>query len=215
MSQAGPSQIRDRRHKAASTTGKRVDEAILKLAERMASNTSVQDRLASAVQEGSNEHLAFWQWKGLEACKLSEQLWTAFMQESFQMIIRFRQLQEQQPLPPPPPPQPAQHPVVQQPQQSAFVCPSSAPPVVTPPPFCQQQPQQQPQQEILDLQPPLNWPSFSGYNISGLNTSGLSNILDHAVGQAGVPPAQGTSSQMNRKVADRVVDHQLKGPAPR
>ena len=44
---------------------------------------------------------------------------------------------------------------------------------------------------------PQNWPSFSGSHISGLNTSGLSSILDQAVGQAVAPPSQGTSSQLN------------------
>ena len=66
-SQASPSQVRSSRPKALSTTGKRVDEAILKLAEHMVLNTSVQDRLATVVQDGSNEWLAFCQWMGLEA----------------------------------------------------------------------------------------------------------------------------------------------------
>ena len=66
--QAGSSQIREKRPKAWSTTGVRVNEAILKLAGHMALNTSVQDQLASAVQEGSNEWLAFFQWMGLEVC---------------------------------------------------------------------------------------------------------------------------------------------------
>ena len=126
-SQASPSQVCDRRPKAESSTstGKRVNESIIKLAEQLAVNTGVQDRLASAVQEGSNERLAFCQLMGLEACTLSEELWTKFIQESFQMIKHFRQLQAQQPVPPPPPPplppQPAQHPAVQQHQQSVFV----------------------------------------------------------------------------------------------
>ena len=134
------------------------------------------------------------QWMGLEACKLSEELWTRLMQESYQMIQCFRQLQAQQLVPPPP--QPALHPAVQQHQQSAFVCPSSAPPVVTPPTFHQQISQPQPWQPITDLQLPQNWPPFSG-NISVLNTSGLSSFLDHAVGQPGGQPAPGTSSQMH------------------
>ena len=36
---------------------------------------------------------------GFEACKLSEELWTGFMHDSFQTMIRFRQLQAQQPYP--------------------------------------------------------------------------------------------------------------------
>ena len=120
------------------------------------------------------------------------------MPESFQMIQPFRQLQAQQPVPPPPPPPPpppAQHPAVQQHQQSVLVHPSSAPPVVTPPTFLQQMPQPQQWQPTAD-QSPQNWPSFSG-NISGLNTSGLSSFLDHAVGQHGGPSAPGTNSQMH------------------
>ena len=52
-SQASPSQARDRRPRPATSTStdKRVDEAILKLAERLNLNTGVQDSLASAVQE--------------------------------------------------------------------------------------------------------------------------------------------------------------------
>ena len=67
---------------SSTSTGKRVDEAILKLAEWLSLNTGVQDCLASAVQESSNPRLAFCQWMGLEAYKLSEELWTGFMQES-------------------------------------------------------------------------------------------------------------------------------------
>ena len=68
-SQAGPSQARDRRSRAVSSTstGKRINEAILKLAEQLAVNTGGQDRLSSAIQEGSDERLAFCQWMGLEA----------------------------------------------------------------------------------------------------------------------------------------------------
>ena len=45
MSQPGPSQACDRRASASSSTstGKRVDEVILKLAEQLAVNTGVQD----------------------------------------------------------------------------------------------------------------------------------------------------------------------------
>ena len=60
-SQADPSHIRDRRPKVTSSTsiGKRVDEAILKLGDRLSLNTGVQDRLASAIQESTNPRLAF------------------------------------------------------------------------------------------------------------------------------------------------------------
>ena len=42
-----------------SSIGKRVNEAILKLAEQMSVNTGVQDQLVIAIQEGSNDCLAF------------------------------------------------------------------------------------------------------------------------------------------------------------
>ena len=136
----------------STSTGKRVDEAILKLADHLTINTCVQDHLASAIQEGSNQCLAFSGSMGLEACKLSEELWTKFMQVSFQMIQHLRQLQAQQPVPPPPPPaQPAHHPAVQLQQQSAFVRPSSAPPVVSPPSFHQEMPHTPATLELAEL----------------------------------------------------------------
>ena len=48
------SQARDRKPMPATSTstGKRVDEATLKLAEWLTVNTGVQDRLASAIQDG-------------------------------------------------------------------------------------------------------------------------------------------------------------------
>ena len=199
-SQASPSQACDRRPRSATSTstGKRVDEAILKLAKWLNLNTGVQDRLASAVQESTNPCLAFCQWMGLEACKLSEELWTGFMHDSFQMMECYRQLQAQQPVtPPPPPPQPAQHPAVQlQQQQSGFMCPSSAPPVVSPPSFHQQMTDTQLWQPSADLQPHHGWPTFS-MNLSGLNTSGLSSFFDQAVGQPSRPPMPGTISPIN------------------
>ena len=98
----------------STSTGKSVDEDILKLVDQLSLNTGVQDCLANVIQESINLRLAFCQWMGLEACKLSEELLTSFMHDSFQMMERYRQLHAQQLVPPPPPhPQPAQHPAVQ------------------------------------------------------------------------------------------------------
>ena len=74
MSQAGPSQPPpDRRPKAPSSgSGKRIDKAILKLADCLSQNTGMQDRLATAVQERASPGLAFCQWMGLEMSKLDE-----------------------------------------------------------------------------------------------------------------------------------------------
>ena len=96
--QAGPSHVKDSRStrpKAPSTTAKRVDKVILQIADWMSSTQSVQDQQAAVVQGGSNDRIAWCQWMGLEANKLSEDLWTSFMQESLSMILRFRQLQQQ------------------------------------------------------------------------------------------------------------------------
>ena len=76
----------------STSTGKRVDEAILKLAEWLNLNTGVQDH-TSAIQESTNPCLAFCQWMGLEACKLSEDLLTGFMCDSFNMVECYMQLQ--------------------------------------------------------------------------------------------------------------------------
>ena len=139
-SQASPSQpSRDRRSRAlsSSSSGKRVDEAILKLADWLNLNTGVEDQLASAVQESTNPRLAFCQWMGLGMSKLSEEQWTGFIRDSFNKVKSYRNLQGQ--LPVHPPPLPAQLLAVQlQQQQSAFVCPSSEPPLASPPTFHQQ-----------------------------------------------------------------------------
>ena len=60
-SQAGPSQACDRKPKAATntSTGKRVYDAILKLAAWLTINTGVQDHPASAVEDRNNPHLTF------------------------------------------------------------------------------------------------------------------------------------------------------------
>ena len=144
LSQADPSHIKDSRStrpKALSTTAKTVDKAILQIADQRSLTRSVQDQLSAVVQGGSNDWIAWCQWMGLETSKLSENLWTSFMQKSFSMILHFRQLQQWQQVPHHPQ-QPPQHPGVQHQQQSAFVRPSSAPPMVTPP-YWQQQQQQQ------------------------------------------------------------------------
>ena len=130
---------------------------------------------------------------GLEMFKLSKELWTGFMHHLFNLVESYRNLQAHQsvlhPPPPPPPPQPAQLSAVQlQQQQLAFVCPSSAPPLVSPPSFRQQI--TQPWQPGTDIQPHQGW--ALGPNLSGLNTSGLSGVLDPA-GQTGGP---GTSSTL-------------------
>ena len=111
--------------------------------------------------------------------KLSEELWTGFMHDSFNLVEGYRNLQAHQPIPHPPPPQPAQLSAVQPQQQQslAFVHRSSAPQLGSPPSFCQQM--TQPWQSGTDVQPHHGWPTF-GPNFSDLNTSGLSGFLDPA-----------------------------------
>ena len=64
----------------------------------------MQDQLTATLQEAARPRVAFCQWMGLEVANLDEQLWTAFMQEAFEMVTRYRQLQTQQPAGPPHPP---------------------------------------------------------------------------------------------------------------
>ena len=125
--QASPSQApHDMRPRPASSgSGKHVNEAILKLADRLFQNIGMQDRLTTTVQESAKPCLAFCQWMGLEMSKLDEELWTGVMHEAFNLVECYRTLQAQQPAPPPPPPAPhaAQLPPVQPQQQQPFVWP--------------------------------------------------------------------------------------------
>ena len=127
-SHASPSQAPcDRRPRAVSSTGtgKRVYDAILKLADHLSQDTGVQDRLQSAVQESAKPDITFCQWMGSEMSKVDKELWTGFMHETFDLVACYRQLQTQQPAPPPPPPPPQ---AVQQPR----VQPQPYQPSVTP-----------------------------------------------------------------------------------
>ena len=115
----GSSQPRDSRRPrpGASGSGRKVDEAILKLADRLTQNTGMQDWLQYAVQESARPRIAFCQWMGAEMSNLDEHLWSLFMREAFDLVTRYRDLQTQQPAPPPPyavqlppmPPQPQPH----------------------------------------------------------------------------------------------------------
>ena len=58
-------------------TGKRVDEAILKLANDLSQNAGMQDWLQSTVQEHAKPCFTFCQWMGLEVSKLDKELWKA------------------------------------------------------------------------------------------------------------------------------------------
>ena len=64
---------------SGSSTGKRVDEVILKLADLLSQNTGMQDQLQSTVQESAKPCITFCQRMGLEISKLEEELWTGFM----------------------------------------------------------------------------------------------------------------------------------------
>ena len=71
---------------SSTGTGKRVDEAILKLADRLSQNTGVKHWLQSTVQESAKPSIAFCQWMGLEMSKLDDELWTGFMHETFDLV---------------------------------------------------------------------------------------------------------------------------------
>ena len=135
---------------------------------------------------------------GLEMSKVGEELWTGFMREGFNLVEHYRTLQAKQPAPPRPPPahQAAQLPPVQRQQQQPFMRPLSAPPMVSPT-YCEQ----------LNLAwQPGPCTEFQqqglyafGPNLSGLNTSGLSSLLD----PAGQPTGPVTSSALSTPDAAR------------
>ena len=58
---------------SSTDTGKRVEEAILKLADCLSQNTGMQDWLQSTVQESAKHSIAFCQWMGLEMSKVDEE----------------------------------------------------------------------------------------------------------------------------------------------
>ena len=165
-SQAGPVKhhSHDRRPRAASSTGsstgKRVDEAILKLVDWLSQNTGMQDRLQSAVKKSAKPNIAFCQWMGLEMSKLDEELWTGFMYEAFDLVMRYRQFQTQQPAPLPPPPTQAVLPPSVQPQPyQPSVRPWSMPPLSSPPFRQQLNPSWQPGPSTKFQH--QGWPSFT------------------------------------------------------
>ena len=65
-SKAGSQPPLDRRSPQPASGGKKVDNAILSLLDRMKDNTAIQNRLQSAEQEASRPCVAFCQWMGLE-----------------------------------------------------------------------------------------------------------------------------------------------------
>ena len=69
----------------SSGSGRKVDEAILKLAARLTQKTGVQDRLQSAVQESARPCVTFCQWMGVEMSNLDKHLWSLFMWEAFDL----------------------------------------------------------------------------------------------------------------------------------
>ena len=108
--QAGPSQPRDRRppRPGASGSGRKVNDVIVKLAERINANTVMQDRVQSAVQESAKPCIAFCQWMGAEVSSLDGNLWLLFQWEAFDLVTRYHDQQTQQLAPPhPSPPPPA------------------------------------------------------------------------------------------------------------
>lgn len=158
-------------HNKRPKTSKRVvDEAIVKIADRMAAAEHIHEQLDAVVKSGSNERAMFCQWMGMEATKLSEELWMSFMNESFGLIMKYRQQQMQQQL---------QHQVQQQ-AQGPQVRPVSAGLTSTPVHH---------QQQMWQPQPPQLWSSNqlqpSVFNLSqtsfrGLNSSYLSGLDDQS-----------------------------------
>ena len=58
----------------ASGSGCKINDAIVKLAEKITANTVMQDQLQSAVQESAKPCIAFCQWMGVEMSSLNDNL---------------------------------------------------------------------------------------------------------------------------------------------
>ena len=88
-SQAGPSQPHDRRppRPGASVSGHKIDDAIVKLSERITADSVVQDQLQSTVQESAKPRIAFCQWMGAEVSSL-DNLWSLFQWDAFELVTR-------------------------------------------------------------------------------------------------------------------------------
>ena len=122
----------------------------MKLVDKITENTGMQNRLQSAVQESAKPRFAFCQWMGAELSFLEANLLSRFQREAFDLVTRYRDLQETQQLAPPSPPSP--------------------PP---PPPMAVQLPPMQPQQQIQHQlhamsAPPQELPPFRQLTSSSL-----------------------------------------------
>ena len=94
-SQDAPSYPHDRRspRPAGSGFGCKLDEAMLKLVDKIAEKTGMQDRLKSAVQETPKPRFAFCQSVGVELTFIDANLWSSFQREVFDLVTRYRDLQ--------------------------------------------------------------------------------------------------------------------------
>ncbi|KAF0312859.1 hypothetical protein FJT64_016491 [Amphibalanus amphitrite] len=141
---------------------KRIDEAILKIADKMCANEHLKEQLDAAMKAGNNERTMFCQWMGMEASKLSEELWMSFMSESFNLIMRYRQQQ-----------------LMQQQPQVPQVRPTSSAQTSTPV-----------HHQSQGWQPPQLWsgnqPPFFDTSLRSLNASGLTG-LDEQNAQPNTP----------------------------
>ena len=55
-----------------------LDEAMMKMVDKITKNTGVQDRLQSAVQESAKPWIAFCQWMGAGLSFIDANLWFSF-----------------------------------------------------------------------------------------------------------------------------------------
>ena len=106
----------------------------MKLVDKIAENTGMQDQLQSDVQGSAKPRFAFCQWMGVELSFIEANLWSSFQWEAFDLVTRYRDLQTPQPAPPPPhqmavplPPMPPQQQIQHQPHSTSVPLQRSPP----------------------------------------------------------------------------------------
>jgi len=74
----------------ASKTAKKVDEAIVTIAERMSGTQCLQEKLEEIVKDANNPRTAWVHWMGTELQGVPDDVWNRFQQESFNMVMRYK-----------------------------------------------------------------------------------------------------------------------------
>ena len=75
---------------SATNTAKKVDQAIVTIAERMASTQRLQENLEEVMKDANSPRTAWAHWIGTEIQDFPDDLWLGFQQESFNLLMRYK-----------------------------------------------------------------------------------------------------------------------------